>query len=268
MAIFLIASNGADDGDVTGASRTATSSPSPVPTATAPASTGESDARGGAGKPVPEPADPSEIAAVDEDGTRRLTGVDGKNVALTFSAGPSADYTAEILAILDDYDAVATFCVSGRMVAHQPDLVEQISAGGHTLCNGTYNSDLSLRFKRPDVMEREMTMTADAIEDAGVSATVPFFRAPGGYFGESLNDVARAQGMTPLGWSVDSEDWRDKDAASIRSRVLGGVTPGAIILFSDGGGDRSATVKALPGIIEALDKDGYDFVIPKAGSNR
>ena len=35
---------------------------------------------------------------------------------------------------------------------------------------------------------------------------------------------------------------------------------GAVVLMHDGGGDRSQDVEALPGIIDDLKKQGYEFV--------
>jgi peptidoglycan-N-acetylglucosamine deacetylase len=66
----------------------------------------------------------------------------------------------------------------------------------------------------------------------------------------------------PLGWAVDSADWRKPGAAAITANVLGAVTPGAVILMHDGGGtDRQQTVAALPGIISGLQAAGY-FLAP------
>ena len=38
------------------------------------------------------------------------------------------------------------------------------------------------------------------------------------------------------------------------------LRPGAIILFHDGGGDRSQTVAALPGVLQLLKARGYRAV--------
>ena len=49
-------------------------------------------------------------------------------------------------------------------------------------------------------------------------------------------------------------------ADAIRSNVLNGAFNGAIVLMHDGGGDRSQDVEALPGIIDGLQKAGYQLV--------
>jgi peptidoglycan/xylan/chitin deacetylase (PgdA/CDA1 family) len=43
-------------------------------------------------------------------------------------------------------------------------------------------------------------------------------------------------------------------------RVLEGARPGSIILMHDGGGDRSQTITALPGIIRGLRARGLHLV--------
>jgi len=45
------------------------------------------------------------------------------------------------------------------------------------------------------------------------------------------------------------------------------VRPGSIILLHDGGGDRSATVRALPRIIRGIRKMGLAFGVPSLTAN-
>ena len=62
----------------------------------------------------------------------------------------------------------------------------------------------------------------------------------------------------PLGWGVDSLDWRKPGTPGIVANVMSTVSPGAIILLHDGGGaDREETIAALPAIIAALQAAGY-----------
>lgn len=58
-------------------------------------------------------------------------------------------------------------------------------------------------------------------------------------------------------WDVDSLDWKDLSASEITQRVTSKVQPGSIILFHNA---ALHTPEALPGIIEALLKDGYTLV--------
>lgn len=206
------------------------------------------------GAPVPE---------ADDAGTRMLAGGDGaKVVALTFDDGPHPQYTEQVLAILRDRGVVATFCLVGGPVKANPDLVKAIVADGHVLCNHTADHDMGLRHESDATITKDLEDTRAAILAAAPDADVRFFRAPGGNFATNLNATASALGFTPLGWSIDTRDWRKPGAAAIRDAVLTQVHPGAVVLMHDGGGDRSQTVAALPEIIDGLADLGYSFVVP------
>ena len=66
--------------------------------------------------------------------------------------------------------------------------------------------------------------------------------------------------MKVVNWDVDTSDWKLPGAGSIASTIVHQVRPGSIVLMHDGGGDRSQDVEALPGIIDDLKKQGYEFV--------
>jgi peptidoglycan/xylan/chitin deacetylase (PgdA/CDA1 family) len=206
------------------------------------------------GAPVPE---------VDGSGTRLLSGGDGAMaVALTFDDGPHPKYTEQVLAVLRDRDVVATFCLVGGPARSNPDLVKAIVADGHVLCNHTVDHDMGLRHRSDGEITSDLEDTQAAILAAAPDADIRFFRAPGGNFATNLNSTAATLGFTPLGWSIDTRDWRKPGAAAIRDTVLTQIHPGAVVLMHDGGGDRSQTVSALPEIIDGLAELGYSFVVP------
>jgi peptidoglycan/xylan/chitin deacetylase (PgdA/CDA1 family) len=70
---------------------------------------------------------------------------------------------------------------------------------------------------------------------------------------------AAALGKTVILWTLDPRDWSRPGTATIVSRVLNNVRPGSVILFHDGGGNRSQTVAALPAILKTLKARGYTF---------
>lgn len=213
-------------------------------------------------RPAPGTVAKPPTPAVDDIGTRRLTGYVRLNVALTFDDGPHPQHTPAVLAILREHGVVATFCVVGAQVRLYPDLVREIVADGHALCNHTVAHDTELRQKAESAIAADLIETHEAIVAAVPGAEVPYFRAPGGNFAGNVNEVVQAQGMTPLGWSLDTQDWRRPGAEAIRDRVIEGIHPGAIVLIHDGGGDRSGSVAALTDIITTLRDEGYRFVVP------
>ena len=139
-------------------------------------------------------------------------------------------------------------------------MVEQIAAEGHVLCD---HDDLRLctcgARRRDDSAEIEGGLSA--IRAAVPGASVPFFRARR-QFSAELVDIAASFDQASLGWNVDPRDWETPGAAAIRASVVDAVQPGSIVVLHDEGPNRGGTVEALPGIIEDLTAEGYQFVTP------
>ncbi|MDG6101583.1 transglycosylase domain-containing protein [Dactylosporangium aurantiacum] len=183
----------------------------------------------------------------------------GRTVALTFDDGPS-QYTTAVLDLLRQYRIRATFCVVGEAVAADPARLRRIVADGHALCNHSTHHD-ALGHATAERVLGDITTTDAAIAAAAPGAAVTYFRAPYGDWGVSAK-VAYDLGHTPIGWSVDPDDWTLPGAAEIVSRVERQLTPGAIVLVHDGGGDRRQTVEALATLIPRLLAAGWTFDVP------
>lgn len=181
-------------------------------------------------------------------------------VALTFDDGPSPTYTPKILDILDRMDVEATFFVVGTMVEAHPDLLRRAIRMGMTIGNHTYGHPVGRSFAdRPrGEIRTEMERAQRLLRTYGIR---PFlFRPPGGSWSSFVRSAALERGMRTVLWAVDSRDWAGTTADALVKRVLRDVRPGSIILLHDGGGDRSATVEALPRIIRGLRARGLEPV--------
>ncbi|HEY9377063.1 MAG TPA: polysaccharide deacetylase family protein [Jiangellaceae bacterium] len=206
-------------------------------------------------------SDSAEIG-LDVPGVIRTTGRSGQTVALTFSSGPDPKYTPDILDILETKGVKATFCILGSQAEQYPQLVQQIAAGGHVLCNHTMTYDYALWARDDANIRDDIQGGLSAIRAAVPDASVPFFRAPGGNFSPELVDIAASFDEASLGWNVDPRDWETPGAAAIQAAVVDTVQPGSIVVLHDEGPNRGGTVDALPGIIEDLMAEGYQFVTP------
>ena len=211
-------------------------------------------------KPCPLAAAGELRSAPHEDGQR--------TVALTFDDGPG-ERTSEILAVLASENVAATFFVVGREAAAAPDLVRQMHAAGHAVENHSWSHPSAARRGRwnPRVIAKEIERTSAAI--AEITGQPPcFFRPPQGVV-PGAEKPTQAAGLTLTLWSVDTRDWatRGPNAAdTIRDRArIGLQEPNPIVLLHDGGGDRRATLAALPGIIADYRSAGYAFVTLQAG---
>jgi cellulose synthase/poly-beta-1,6-N-acetylglucosamine synthase-like glycosyltransferase/peptidoglycan/xylan/chitin deacetylase (PgdA/CDA1 family) len=189
----------------------------------------------------------------------------GKTVALTFDDGPDPDYTGKILDILDRYRVKASFFIIGENGVRHPDLVKRMVEEGHDVGNHTYTHAYMSQVS--DATARLEMQATQRFFQGLTGRTMTLFRPPyqAGAVPVGKDDwlpLERAQekGYLTVGELVDSEDWRIKTDDGILRQVMKEFPNGNILLFHDGGGDRSATVKALPHLIEMLQKQGYRFV--------
>lgn len=178
-------------------------------------------------------------------------------IALTFDDGPGV-YTPKILAILKARRVKATFFVVGRQVRAYPSGTRALAGAGMSVQNHTWNHP-SLAWARPSAIWSEITTTDERIRAlTGVRPTC--VRPPGGAYDSAVITVAARGRHRVVNWSNDPGDWKKPGVASIRSWVLNHAANNGIVLLHDGGGNRSQTVTALPGIIDGLRARGYSFV--------
>lgn len=183
---------------------------------------------------------------------------DGRKViALTFDDGPS-QYSAPMLDILRDKGVKATFFDLGQQSGEFADVEKRMVAEGHQVASHSFDHPNMPTLGRDD-LRANITNGFNATKAAsGVDTKV--FRSPYGAFGEQQwKDAGDLISMNVL-WTIDTEDWRRPGADKIHDAVLSNAYDGAIVLMHDGGGDRTQDVQALPGIIDALKAQGYEFV--------
>jgi len=193
-----------------------------------------------------------------------------KKIALTFDDGPNSDYTPKILDILKEKKCPATFFVIGANIQNNIPLLRREYKEGHEIGNHTYtHPDLDMT---SDNRERiELRSTRLLIESILGHSTL-LFRAP------SLNDaeptnltqirglsIAHDEGFISVTSFIDTNDWEEEVSEdSVVSRAIKRIHNGNIMLMHDAGGIRSATVDALPHIIDYYRKHGYEFVTVSA----
>ncbi|PUB08231.1 polysaccharide deacetylase family protein [Paenisporosarcina sp. OV554] len=181
-----------------------------------------------------------------------------KIVALTFDDGPHRKYTAEVLDLLANYDAKATFFIIGENAEKYPELVLRVHDEGHEIANHTYTHPLKTTITK---LEKELKQTNETIYS--ITGSYPkLFRPVGGQYTDEMIKLAVDKGYKVVMWSwhQDTEDWKNPGVKKIVNKVLNVTKQGDVILFHDGGGNRKQTVKALEEILPELQKQGYKFV--------
>ena len=190
-------------------------------------------------------------------------------VALTFDDGPDPTWTPKILAVLRRYRVPATFFLVGAHVASDPGLVREELRDGDEIGSHTYtHANLATAGWREDF---ELTLTQNALAGtAGVRTRLlrmPYSSEPDALTAADWRAAERAgrDGYLVVLANLDTTDWARPGVA----RIVAAATPrgrrGAIIMFHDGGGDRSQTAAALPAIITQLRARGYRFTTVTGG---
>ncbi len=173
-----------------------------------------------------------------------------KVVALTFDDGPGS-LTPAFLDVLRKKDVHATFFVIGQEIGGREETMRRALAAGNEIGNHTMHHGSYPNYS-------DLAATSAAIESA-THFRPCLFRPPGGATNAAVEAAAGLAGMRTVIWDVDPFDWTNPGSGSVFSRVAGAVRPGSIVLMHDGGGDRSGTLAALPGIIDTLRARGYRF---------
>lgn len=187
-------------------------------------------------------------------------------VALTFDDGPSQDFTPQILDILREHNVVATFFLVGDHVRKYPEIARRIVEEGHEIGNHTY-LHRNLPALSTVALHQEVIQGTKAITE--VTGVYPsYVRPPRGMYDGRFGRLAELLGQKIVLWTVSSRDWRyGTTAENVTRTVLSRVKGGDIILFHDSGalvrnegGDRSATVEALPAVINGIKERGLVIV--------
>jgi peptidoglycan-N-acetylglucosamine deacetylase len=179
----------------------------------------------------------------------------GKYIALTFDDGPHPNVTPKILQTLREHNVKGTFFMMGSQVEKYPDMAKQVADDGHEIGNHTY-SHPNMRKRTTAEMIEEIRTTNEMIELAtGIEPSL--FRPPYGIYTSEVLEYAGANDYLTVLWSVDSLDWKSKNAGAIHNTVTQHVTNGSVVLMHD---IHTATAEALPELIETLQTEGYQFV--------
>ncbi len=184
----------------------------------------------------------------------------GKQIALTFDDGPCPLYTREILEILKENGAKATFFVIGKNAREHPDILLDVYKAGHEIGNHTY-SHPEMRKLSPEKVGEEISKTQEIIKE--ITGTAPvLFRPPGGYLSNAIVDKISSNGCRTVLWSwrQDTRDWSKPSVERVVNSVLSNLVDGDIILFHDFNTKGSPTPDALRRLLPLLQEQGYEFV--------
>lgn len=189
-------------------------------------------------------------------------------VLLTFDDGPDPVYTPQVLDILQKEKVPAAFFVVGMEAENNLPLLKRIYNEGHEIGNHTFTHP-NIAAVSTERAATELESTRLLIEAVTGRSTV-LFRAPYDADAEpssiaELKPVAlsRRNNYYTVGESIDPNDWeKGVTADDIYERTISQYEANpekGIILLHDAGGNRQATVAALPRIIHYFKSRGVQF---------
>lgn len=182
-----------------------------------------------------------------------------KIVALTIDDTPSV-HTNQILDILKDNDASATFFVIGGQVPGNEQILSDIVKAGSELGNHAMHDEPSISLPSAD-LDRQIrevdSLINSAYKDAGKKRGPNYFRPGSGVFSQRVLDVVTTAGYRTILGSIYPHDpfisvWRMN-----AWHILSMLRPGAVIICHD---RRSWTVPMLKKVVPAMKKKGYEVV--------
>ncbi len=208
--------------------------------------------------------------------TVRFYGYHPDKIAITFDDGPDPKWTPKILDVLKQKGVKAAFMVIGEQAQDNVGLLRRYVREGHEIGNHTFtHPDISE--VSPRQLQLELNLT-ERLFASKLGVRPLYFRPPYSIDQEpdtngQVAPMARVQdmGYVVVGDKIDTNDWEEhprKSPKEITDSVFAqldamktrSVLRGSVILMHDGGGDRSATVAALPVLIDALRAHGYGIV--------
>jgi peptidoglycan/xylan/chitin deacetylase (PgdA/CDA1 family) len=179
----------------------------------------------------------------------------GDRVAITFDDGPSPGAGERILDALRSGDARATFFLIGKNVEAHPELARRLVAEGHEAAHHTQTHP-RLGLADHVLVQEELEACAKSLA-RHLPEVSSWFRPPYGSLRLDQMTLPGILDLVPAYWSVNSKDWKLRDAREIAARVLSGVKPGSVILLHDWAPE---TAEAMPLILEGLKKRGLRSV--------
>lgn len=177
---------------------------------------------------------------------------DAPVIAMTFDDGPYTKVTNRIVDVLLEYGAGATFFVVGSRIDTYSDTLKRVYESGFEVASHTWSHKNLNKLSEEEIL-KELSDTVEKL-NTYVPVGDVLLRPPYG----SANETVRAlAGTSLINWSLDSQDWKSRDADAIIAHVLATVKDGDIILMHD---LYECTAEAVEYLVPELTARGYRIV--------
>lgn len=175
-------------------------------------------------------------------------------LALTFDDGPSSN-TDRLLNAFATHGGKGTFYVVGNMVDSRPETLKRMATEGHEIAGHSWNHRQLTKLDNEELTAQFMNTRAKIYDITGIDPVT--MRPPYGAYNDTVKAKAKELGISMIYWSVDTLDWKYKNADTVYNAVMNGAKDGAIILCHD---LHKTTVDAMERAIPDLIAQGYQLV--------
>ena len=175
-------------------------------------------------------------------------------IALTFDDGPSK-HTERLLDIFAQYGGKGTFFVVGNVIEKREETLNRMVAEGHEIGGHSWDHRQLTKLSSADMTDEIMNTRAKIYSLTGIDTTI--MRPPYGSYNDETKRICAENGIVIINWSLDTLDWKYRDADKVYDAIMSEVKDGDIILCHDLHG---TTVDAMERVIPDLIAQGYQLV--------
>jgi peptidoglycan/xylan/chitin deacetylase (PgdA/CDA1 family) len=236
---------------VMAASAFAAAAPDPMPPEAPAAHAGSGSGSG---------AKPEDLASLTDDPilghASRVNGEEMQGVvAFTFDDGPNPETTPAVIDALQKYDIPATFFIvtqrllgkhgeKGREILHR-ELAAGFTVGSHSVTHPNLKHAAGAQITK-EIDNSFRTLSKEA------NRTIGLFRPPYGALSGAGRVRLKKLGVTEVIWSVDTLDWKAKNADRLRKKVLKMIIDqnGGVVLMHD---VKPITAKIIADVLDDLE---------------
>ena len=179
-----------------------------------------------------------------------------KFMALTFDDGPNEHYTPQVLELLAQYKAPATFFIIGKNIKGNESILKKIDAEGHIIGNHSYSHSYWVDFKSVRGFNKELNQTTEIVYQL-LGKKMRLFRPPYGVITPSLVGASKLLDYFIIGWNIRSFDTTKDSVQIITQRIEKKIKPGAIILLHD---TNDKIVQVLEKILIFAKENNYKII--------
>ena len=178
-----------------------------------------------------------------------------KLIALTFDDGPNTTTTNDVLDVLAQYNAKASFFLIGSNISEESAVsVKRAYDMGMEIDNHSKTHSNMSKMSAEEIQE-EIAYVDEKVKEITGEPT-KFFRPPFIDVSDSLYDAIDL----PFICGIDCQDYMENVTAQERADyILNGAKDGVIVLLHDAAGNQQ-TVEALKIVMPQLVEQGYEFV--------